>query len=91
MKAYKTYYDEGLEPTPKMFLYNEDTEMSAFVVGLMDEPYELSPNWKEFYEVIKGNGPCNRQRMDHHLQVHEDGAWVREAAQKAMLNGQKPA
>ena len=50
MKAYKIYYDEGLEPTPKTFLYNEDQEMSTFVVGLMDEPYELSPNWKEFYE-----------------------------------------
>ncbi len=50
MKAYKTYYDEGLEPTPKTFLYNEDLEMSTLVVGLMDEPYELSPNWKEFYE-----------------------------------------
>ncbi len=50
MKAYKTFYEEGLEPTPKTFLYNEDTEMSALVVGLMDEPYELSSNWKEFYE-----------------------------------------
>ncbi|MCA0236024.1 MAG: 1,2-phenylacetyl-CoA epoxidase subunit A [Bacteroidetes bacterium] len=54
--------------------------------------YEIGPlNWKEFYDVIKGNGPCNRQRMEHHMQVHEDGAWVREAAQKAALNGQKPA
>jgi DNA primase len=50
MKAYKTYYDEGLEPTAKTFLYNEDLEMSTLVVGLMDEPYELSPNWKEFFE-----------------------------------------
>lgn len=46
--------------------------------------FEIGPlNWKEFYEVIKGNGPCNRQRMDHHMKVHEDGAWVREAAMKA--------
>ena len=50
MRAYKTYYDEGLEPTAKMFLYNEDTQMSALVVGLMDEPHELSPNWKEVFE-----------------------------------------
>ena len=37
-------------------------------------------NWEEFYQVIGGNGPCNQQRMDHHKQVHEEGAWVREAA-----------
>lgn len=37
-------------------------------------------NWEEFYRVIKGNGPCNRQRMQHHVKYHEEGAWVREAA-----------
>jgi len=30
--------------------------------------------------VIKGNGPCNRQRMAHRRAAHDDGAWVREAA-----------
>ena len=30
--------------------------------------------------VIKGNGPCNRQRMAHKRAAHADGAWVREAA-----------
>ena len=30
--------------------------------------------------MIKGDGPCNRQRMDHRRRAHEDGAWVREAA-----------
>ncbi|MBB3040459.1 1,2-phenylacetyl-CoA epoxidase subunit PaaA [Nocardioides soli] len=34
----------------------------------------------ELTEVIKGNGPCNRERMAHRLRAHEDGAWVREAA-----------
>jgi len=37
-------------------------------------------NWEEFYNVIKGNGPCNKQRMDHHVKVHHSGEWVREAA-----------
>ena len=37
-------------------------------------------NWNEFYEVIKGNGPCNRQRMDNHLKAHQEGEWVRKAA-----------
>ena len=37
-------------------------------------------DWAEFYEVVKGNGPCNRQRMEHRVRAHEEGAWVREAA-----------
>lgn len=37
-------------------------------------------NWDEFYSVIKGNGPCNTQRIAHHVKAHEEGAWVREAA-----------
>jgi ring-1,2-phenylacetyl-CoA epoxidase subunit PaaA len=37
-------------------------------------------DFAELFEVIKGNGPCNRQRMAHRRRAHEDGAWVREAA-----------
>lgn len=37
-------------------------------------------NWNEFYDVIKGNGPCNKERIANHVKAHEDGAWVREAA-----------
>ena len=36
-------------------------------------------DWDEFNRVINGNGPCNRQRIAHHKQAHDDGAWVREA------------
>ena len=35
--------------------------------------------WTEFYEVIRGNGPCNRERMEARRKAHEDGRWVREA------------
>ncbi len=37
-------------------------------------------NWDEFWAVVKGNGPCNKQRMRDRIKAHEDGAWVREAA-----------
>lgn len=37
-------------------------------------------NWDEFYQVIKGNGPCNKQRLDARNKAHNEGAWVREAA-----------
>lgn len=37
-------------------------------------------NWEEFWNVVKGNGPCNKQRLNARIQAHEEGAWVREAA-----------
>jgi ring-1,2-phenylacetyl-CoA epoxidase subunit PaaA len=37
-------------------------------------------DWSEFFEVLKGNGPCNAARMAHRRRAHEDGTWVREAA-----------
>jgi ring-1,2-phenylacetyl-CoA epoxidase subunit PaaA len=37
-------------------------------------------DFTELFEVIKGNGPCNKQRMAHRRRAHEEGAWVREAA-----------
>ncbi|GAA0580711.1 1,2-phenylacetyl-CoA epoxidase subunit PaaA [Halomonas salifodinae] len=37
-------------------------------------------DWSEFFEVLKGNGPCNRERIETRKQAIEDGAWVREAA-----------
>jgi ring-1,2-phenylacetyl-CoA epoxidase subunit PaaA len=39
-----------------------------------------TPDWSEFYDVVRGNGPCNRERMRARVAAHEDGAWVREAA-----------
>ncbi|MBK9013059.1 MAG: 1,2-phenylacetyl-CoA epoxidase subunit A [Saprospiraceae bacterium] len=37
-------------------------------------------NWDEFWSVVKGNGPCNRQRLQARVKAYEDGAWVRDAA-----------
>ena len=39
-----------------------------------------TPDWNEFYDVVRGNGPCNRERLRSRVEAHEDGAWVREAA-----------
>jgi len=38
-------------------------------------------DFTELFEVIKGNGPCNAERMAHKRGAHEAGAWVREAAE----------
>ncbi len=55
-----------------------------------DEKLKLNPvtkhyehgeiNWDEFYEVIRGNGICNHERLKARKDAHEEGAWVREAA-----------
>jgi len=37
-------------------------------------------NWEEFWNVVKGNGPCNEQRLKARVKAHADGAWVRDAA-----------
>tara|TARA_B100000900_G_scaffold177401_1_gene150381 strand:+ start:173 stop:1114 length:942 start_codon:yes stop_codon:yes gene_type:complete len=37
-------------------------------------------DWDEFWNVVKGNGPGNKQRLNHNITAHEDGQWVREAA-----------
>lgn len=37
-------------------------------------------DWEEFYAVIQGNGPLNKERVRHHKKAHDEGAWVREAA-----------
>jgi ring-1,2-phenylacetyl-CoA epoxidase subunit PaaA len=52
--------------------------------------YDHGPiDWDEFYRVINGNGPCNRQRMEHHIKVHNEGAWVRAAAEAYRLKKEK--
>ncbi|MEM6830167.1 MAG: 1,2-phenylacetyl-CoA epoxidase subunit PaaA [Bacteroidota bacterium] len=37
-------------------------------------------NWEEFFNVIKGNGPCNKQRINARKKAWQEGEWVREAA-----------
>ncbi len=43
--------------------------------------YDFGPiDWNEFRNVVSGNGPCNKERLDARKKAHEEGAWVREAA-----------
>jgi len=37
-------------------------------------------DWNEFWNVVAGNGPCNKERLEAKRKAHENGAWVREAA-----------
>jgi ring-1,2-phenylacetyl-CoA epoxidase subunit PaaA len=37
-------------------------------------------NWDEFWNVVKGNGPCNKQRLETRKKAWDEGKWVRDAA-----------
>jgi ring-1,2-phenylacetyl-CoA epoxidase subunit PaaA len=49
-----------------------DPESGHYTFGEID--------WQEFFDVLAGNGPCNRQRLEKRQRAHDDGRWVREAA-----------
>ena len=61
----------GLTMPDEHLRFNEDTGHYDF--GEID--------WQEFKDVLAGNGPCNRERIQTRTSAHADGAWVREAAQ----------
>jgi len=50
IKTYKAWYDAGLEPTAKTFLYHEDNVIRHLAMAVMDYNYEISHNWKNVYE-----------------------------------------
>ncbi len=60
----------GLTVPDKDLKFNEATGHYEF--GEID--------WTEFWEVVKGNGPCNKERVDARRKAKENGLWVREAA-----------
>jgi ring-1,2-phenylacetyl-CoA epoxidase subunit PaaA len=37
-------------------------------------------DWDEFWRVVNGDGPCNKERLTTRVKAHQDGAWVRDAA-----------
>lgn len=45
-------------------------------------------NWEEFYQVLKGNGPCNRERLRTRVNAYDDGEWFRDAL---VANAEKQA
>ncbi len=69
----------------------DQTVRQAEVIGLTIPDPDLKWNeerghydfgeidWEEFARVVSGDGPCNRQRLQHHKAAHDEGAWVRDA------------
>jgi len=66
----------GLKVPDDHLVWNEDKQ-----------GYDFSePDWSEFYEVLAGNGPCNKERLGARVKAWNDGAWFREAL---MVNAEK--
>ncbi|MBK7223865.1 MAG: 1,2-phenylacetyl-CoA epoxidase subunit A [Saprospiraceae bacterium] len=60
----------GLTVPDPMLKYNE-----------AKKGYDFGPiDWDEFWNIVKGNGPCNEERLNARVKAHENGSWVREAA-----------
>jgi ring-1,2-phenylacetyl-CoA epoxidase subunit PaaA len=60
----------GISVPDKDLKWNEEAKHYEF--GKID--------WTEFNQIINGNGPCNRERMNARINAHKEGQWVRDAA-----------
>ena len=59
-----------------------NAERNHYDFGMID--------WNEFWNVVNGNGPCNKERLAARIKAHQDGAWVREAALAHAAKQQAP-
>ncbi len=68
----------GLDLPDENIKFNEETGHYDF----------SEPDWSEFFAVIKGNGPCNKERMAARRKAWDDGEWVRDGL---LAHGRKQA
>jgi len=79
----------------------DNTVQQADIIGLKIPDPDLKWNkerghydfgkidWDEFWNVVKGNGPCNKERLAHHKRAHAEGQWVCDAATAYATKRQK--
>jgi ring-1,2-phenylacetyl-CoA epoxidase subunit PaaA len=82
---------------------NDELRQQAQVLGVtLPDPelkwnearqhYDYGPiDWDEFWNTVNGNGPCNKERLATRVQAHNDGQWVRDAAQAYARKHAHPA
>lgn len=68
----------GLEQPDPDIKWNEETGHYDYT----------EPDWTEFFDVIKGKGPCNKERLEARQKAWDDGAWVRDGL---LAHGRKKA
>ena len=73
----KQFVDQAVQQAHAIGLAVPDPDL---VWNEQREHYDFGAiDWEEFQRVVSGNGPCNRQRLAHHVSAHKEGSWVREA------------
>jgi DNA primase len=81
IKTYKAWYDEGIEPTAKNFLYYEDQKMSAIVVSLTQTRDELSDQWFSKFEIK----PITREN-EYRLDIQSSLNYLKLRKVKRLIN-----
>ncbi len=66
---YRNWYEAGLQPTEKSFVYYPDESINRLVISLLQFPYELSPKWEEMLQGRKLN-EIDQSRKDSLLSVN---------------------
>jgi DNA primase len=73
--TYRSWYEAGIQPTEKSFLYYGDDEMNKMVISLLEFPYELSPRWelmKDGERHMPQEGAEPKKRSEAILQKEEE-------------------
>lgn len=81
IQTYQQWYQEGLEPGPRSFLYDEDAELNKAVIAIMEVNYEMSPNWKDRL----GRAPITREES-YREEVHSVLTYLKLRKIKRMMD-----
>jgi DNA primase len=81
IRIYQQWYQEGLEPGPRSFLYHEDGELNKAVISIMEVNYEMSPNWKDRL----GRAPITREES-YREEVHSVLTYLKLRKIKRMMD-----
>lgn len=88
--TYKEWYDAGIQPTEKSFLYYGDEPMNNMVISLLEFPYELSPRWETMKDgerhIEKPNEPPKKKFK---LQEEKEAEDLQKAIHQRMVNDVK--
>jgi DNA primase len=66
---YRSWYEAGLQPTEKSFIYYPDEPVNRLVISLLEFPYELSPRWQEMLHG-RQKDELEQRIQDSRLSIH---------------------
>lgn len=82
VETYKIWYDAGIEPTSRNFLYHEDQQMAALIVNIMDFPYEVSGKWAE---VMDQGSMIEKEDIQYKIEINSTLIYLKLRKIKQMM------